>query len=301
MTTATRQGLGLVVLWSELDDFYRDQGFARAGVETLLLVDEPILARARAATITTPAAAEGSPASRATNSRPASASAERRLEVDVANAADWPAILELRRARSCHGSLSDPGGRLAAIPGLDVRVARRAGSVVGFAMRGRGDDFEGVVHEWGGEVEAVLACCAKWLPADDPAAGFLMLSPLAASPLTACLRRAGARVVARPLAHFRIASLPALQADLEGLLPGFATRRFVRADALDAAVPRLRIEDPGSPAAIELDEAVLFDALFGSVGEASLRRARAELAGILPAGAVEALPLPFFVWGLESI
>ena len=45
----------------------------------------------------------------------------------------------------------------------------------------------------------------------------------------------------------------------------------------------------------------LFGWLFGDVSEAAARRAKARIDSIVPDVVRNALPLPFFVWGLESI
>lgn len=280
MEVARDQDLGLVLLWSDLEDFYGAQGFTRSGCETLLVVDAPVLSRALGAD---------------------QAAAREPLHVERVQASDWPRIEALRRERPCFAERSNVGDRLARIPDLDVRVARGADGVVGFAMRGRGDDFEGVVHEWGGDPQAVLACCQAWLAREEPEAGFLLLSPRAMSPLSGALRRAGARVVRNPLAWFRIASLEAFASDLASVVPGFAELVLSRCSELDTADPRFRIERRTSGRSLDVSADELFGWLFGDVSEAALQRTRARLEPIVPEIVRAALPLPFFVWGLESI
>lgn len=281
MDEAVKQDLGLVLLWSDLVEFYDAQGFTRSGCETLLAVDARILTRARES-----------------GSEPASET----FRVECALATDWPQIEALRRRRPCFVPLANAVDRLAGIPDLDVRVARRAdGGVAGFAMRGRGDDFEGVVHEWGGEARAIVACCEAWLAPESSGVGLLLLSPRAMSPLTGALRRAGARVVANPLAWFRIASLEALCSDLGSLVPGFEELAVTRATDRDAAEPRFRIERRGSSEGVEVAAPELFAWLFGDVSEAAARRIRTRVEPVVPAATRDALPLPLFVWGLESI
>ncbi len=298
MEEARKQGLGLGLLWSDLEDFYSAQGFTRSGRESLLAVDASVLERARAATSKWPGSSD-----------PASAP----VRVEAARRTDWPQIEALRQQRPCFVSLANASDRLARIPDLDVRVARGAHGVTGFAMRGRGDDFEGVVHEWGGDPRAVLECCQSWLaadaapdappdaPPDSPEAGLLLLSPRTMSPLTGELRRAGARVVANPLAWFRIASLESLCSDLATLVPGFGGIALSPCPGLDESEPRFRLEHRANGQSLEVVASELFGWLFGDVSEAAARRARARIDSIVPDGVRNALPLPFFVWGLESI
>ena len=286
MDEARKQGLGLALLWSDLEDFYGAQGFTRSGSETLLAVDASVLKRACAA-------ASKSPGSLDPASEP--------VRVEGARTSDWPQIEVLRQQRPCFVSLSNTSDRLARIPDLDVRVARGAHGITGFAMRGRGDDFEGVVHEWGGDPRAVLECCQSWLAPDAAEAGLLLLSPRAMSPLTGELRRAGARVVANPLAWFQIASLESLCRDLATLVPGFGEIALSRCPGPDGSEPSFRLELRENGQSLEVAASELFGWLFGDSSEAAARRAKARLDSIVPDAVRNALPLPFFVWGLESI
>ncbi len=52
-------------------------------------------------------------------------------------------------------------------PRMIVLVAERDGEVISYLCFGRGADLEGVAHEWGGEVEGVMACVAKLLADQD--------------------------------------------------------------------------------------------------------------------------------------
>ena len=73
---------------------------------------------------------------------------------------------------------------------VDVRFGDAHG-VVGFAMRGRGDDFPEVVHEWGGDPAAVLRCCHA-LAADGPdGAELFVIGPAEPSDFFWALRAAG--------------------------------------------------------------------------------------------------------------
>ncbi len=125
---AEAEALGLVLLWSELEELYAPLGFDRAGDESLILVDRFVLQRA--------AEALAPPTGQT---------------VVPATAGDWEEIERLRHLRTCELRL--PVGLISAyrdVPDLDVRVARDGTGVQGFAIRGRGDDLKEVIHEWGG-------------------------------------------------------------------------------------------------------------------------------------------------------
>lgn len=292
---ARARELGLCLLWSDLDDFYPSQGFTRAGHETLLVLDADVLARVRSGFGSGPDSSSGSQeASRAEASGAATASVER------ATAADWPAIATLRARRSCHGMLPDEGSALAQIPGLDVRVARGDGGRVAFAMCGRGDDFDGVIHEWGGDAEAVLRCVEALLDDAGPGNGLLLLSPEEPSELAWRLRAAGAQRLANPLAWFALASLPALASDLATLAPSFSRAfRLDGSEAGKAATVAVVARRTGERCLLSPAELVAL--LFSKPSEPGSAAARARIESIAPAVDLAELPLPFFVWGLESI
>ncbi|MBK7947281.1 MAG: GNAT family N-acetyltransferase [Deltaproteobacteria bacterium] len=294
---AKARELGLCLLWSDLDDFYASQGFTRAGDETLLVLDADVLARVRAGSDLGLDSGSGSreePGAESSDSAP--------TRVERAGAADWPAIAALRARRRCHAVLPDEGAALAQIPGLDVRVARGAEGVVAFAMCGRGDDFGGVIHEWGGDAEAVLGCCAALLDDAGPGRGLLLLSPDEPSELGWRLRAAGAQRLANPLAWFELASLPALASDLETLAPSFSQAvRLEVAAASEAAAVGIELVARRTGARCRLSPPELVALLFSKPTESRAAAARARIGSIAPAAVLAELPLPLFVWGLESI
>ncbi len=276
--------IGLCLLWSEpaLGDFYSSQGFTRAGGETLLAFDAETLAAALA------------------ESTGPDLQRPRPIEIDSARPSDWPSIAALRSDRTCHAPLAGDGADWLGIPDLEIRVARRAHSVVGFAMRGRGDDFPGVVHEWGGEPEAVLRCCATLLvPGDE--AGLLLLSPRETSALTWRLRRAGARVVRGPLAWMQVACAEAFAADLASVVPELSGITLAVQEAGGLGATRLRVANTKTGLACELAAADWLESVFGADDAGSGANAFPALSSVLPPAAAAKLPLPFFVWGLESI
>jgi len=275
---ARRLGLGLVMLWSELDRFYSRLGFHRLGCESLVRVDGVHVDRALE-TIR----AEASP-----------------LCVERPREDDWPAIERLRGTRTCQLEL-DPGAlaKLREVPDLSVRVARDAAGVCGFAMRGRGDDLGEIIHEWGGDPRAVLLCCRALMRGCPPHEELMMLSPDARSEPAWTLRRMGAPVVRQSLAWMRIASPPALASDLASLLPDSPAIELEERPSPSPAGPTLWLR--GRSGGVQVEPATLLTALFGSARGVDPRDCASSLVPALDARTLDSLPLPFFVWGLESI
>lgn len=124
-----RSGAALAVLWSEERDLYTRLGFRPAGVERFWrLCAAPL-------------------------------GADERFDVRAAAPADFAQLERLHAAKPVRVDRA-PGalGRLAAAPETRVVVASSAGEVYAYAASGRGDDFQGVVHEWAGEPVAVASC-----------------------------------------------------------------------------------------------------------------------------------------------
>lgn len=161
---ARQLGLPLAILWSDAWDFYRRLGFLPAGRETQLTLDGPVLVRAW--------------------------TSQTSISVGPPHPGDWSRLEELYARKPQHARRR-PGDleRLAAAPATRLRVARIAGQIVGYAAAGRGDDFQGVVHEWAGEDDAVIACL-HYLHG-EAGVGTILCGP-EEEPLTARLREAGA-------------------------------------------------------------------------------------------------------------
>jgi GNAT superfamily N-acetyltransferase len=286
---ARESGIGLALLWSEADALYAREGFEPAGRETLLVLDDAIVGRAldelKAAGV------NGS-------QRP---DAGRDVAIGPARPEDGEAIEALRSQRAarvvCDAS---ERARRSALPDLDVRVARSDdGRLLGFAMRGRGDDLQEVIHEWGGDLEATLLCCRSLCVERGSGHPLMLLAPAPRTDLSWLCRRAGARVLSRPLAWMRITSASALADDLVGM-------------GLDADWHGLRaLEDetssarrfwPSRSGRRAVTQSELLELLFGAPDSLGANDGRPDaLRAAFGSGPVKGLPLPLFVWGLESI
>ena len=256
-------GAGAAILWSDRERFYARLGYHRAGREILLGLDPAVMALAR---ITLggldPTAAAGP--------------------------GDFPELEALYaahpwRAERAPGELAE----LAAAPDCTLLVARRAGRPVAYAAAGRGDDLQGVVHEWAGDVRGVASCLDELVHRLGPL--HLMAGP-EPSELLRLLRTCGAESHAGAL----------------GLLRALRPRELLEpVFAREPALRGIAIGEAGDGVLLRWKErSLLLDAREGAAllfGPALPDRLHAELAPELCAVLARALPLPLFLWGFDSI
>lgn len=182
---------------------------------------------------------------------------------------------------------------LYATPGMQIVVELHGGHPVAYACYGRGHDLQGVIHEWAGETEGVLACIRSLIeehtPTREGQAIFLMAPDLeSGEELTRRLLDADV-----PSAHGVLAMGKLLDV-------GAATDR-VRAASSDPLVVRLvsdqSVEFTGPAGSLACDASDLMELLLPPRGDRTfLKRAERTLGVEFPA-----LPLNPFLWGLDSI
>jgi len=173
---------------------------------------------------------------------------------------------------------------LLAAPGMDVRVRERAGRLSAYACVGRGADLAGVLHEWGGAADDVLACARAQLAGRER---LILMAPALRGELGARLSELGAPC--------RLGVL--------GMAKLLSAERA--AELLRSSAPELTVE-PGpcgdlvlcsAAGRLELDAAAALELLFAPRAERGrVERVEQRLGLSLPA-----LPLAPFVWGLDSI
>ena len=166
-------------------------------------------------------------------------------------------------------------------------------------MRGRGDDLAEVVHEWGGDAGAALLCCESLLLASESGNELLLMTPPDHDALSWMLRQAGARRVRKSLAWMRIASPEAFAQDLSAMLPGLSGLAIEVGAAEPGTTGTVQLRTARGESSIE--PVRLFDALFGSARPESPEALLRALEPVLGPAACDHLPIPLFVWGLESI
>ncbi|RIK98945.1 MAG: hypothetical protein DCC71_20710, partial [Proteobacteria bacterium] len=168
-----------------------------------------------------------------------------------------------------------------------TRVARRAGVAVAYASAGRGDDLRGVVHEWAGEPDGVLACMEALCGAG--VASLCLAAATEEAPI-ARLRAAGAAGERAPFAWLRAADL----ADVwSALTAGAAALADVQ---LHGAPERTCLTGANGSVVLSHDEALAL--LFGPERPA---RAAAALSPAQFLALRAALPWPLFLWGFDAL
>lgn len=258
------RGAHLVALWSDRPGFYSRLGFVSGGREWLWRLVAPQLAAARA---------HGDASG---------------IETGPARAEELAALEALYAGKPVR--VEREAGELARAIGAcecEVQVARREGRAIAYAALGRGDDFPGVVHEWAGDVDGLVACLDA-LSRTRAALG--LLSGAAEEPLALRLREAGAVPHPGPFAWLRWLrplDVWGRVAGPSGELAGATLRRSGAAHVLasgDVALPLRDDELSALLAGPRLPARVL-----AKLPEPALGALRARL------------PLPLFVWGFDSI
>jgi hypothetical protein len=97
-----------------------------------------------------------------------------------------------------------------------LRVARRAGRVTAYAACGRGDDLQGVIHDWAGEPAAVLACAEALL---GSRAELRLLAGAAPEPVLRALQLVGAEESRGCLALVRVLDAARIPGGAAALAP----------------------------------------------------------------------------------
>lgn len=263
------RGAGATVLWSDQPEYYERLGFLPVGRERLLTVDAEAC---RAA---------GGPRSG-------------ELQVAPPSAADWAALEGLYAAKPAR--VHRQPGKLAALsaaPECRLVVCRDGSVPVAYAALGKGDDFRGVVHEWAGSADGVLACLGVLLEETsdgEPAPDGLLLAGPVDEPALEALLGVGTPALERPFGLVHLGDAEGVFEALAGTHPGLAGL------SLRPAAAGYRLGVPEHEIVLESRQAL--DLLFGPG---------------LPLGALESLdakqqraireqfPWPLFVWGFDSI
>lgn len=137
------RGIPLAILWSDLDAFYNRLGFDRAGVENFYLLSS----------------AQCQLASRSDCDR---------VTVRPVAETDWQDLEHLYAGKpSRHLRPAGELARLAAAPDCETLVAIQGGVLTAYASMGRGDDLTGVVHEWAGDGDGLVACLLRFTQTRD--------------------------------------------------------------------------------------------------------------------------------------
>lgn len=180
---------------------------------------------------------------------------------------------------------------LLAGPEIVTLVLERGHDIDAYACLGRGADLARCVHEWAGPPEDVLALVrehhARLVAAGAPGAVFLM-GPGHATRVRARLDELGAPPVTGILALGKLLDPPGAAERIRNAAHGTLDVRIERDDGATLVGPKGQAE---------LDTADLFELLFAARGE----RTAAEACERATGATLPDLPLPVYLWGLDSI
>ena len=261
-------GCLLALLWADDPDFYRGRGYHPLGAEVDFVLE--------------PQAREALPQA-----------------TGVVRAAGRDDFAAIHRLYAHHRERSERSpeetAELLAGPGIELLVLQRERDIAAYTCLGRGADFARTIHEWAGAPEDVLALCREHLGragARGEGTTHYLMTPPSARELQSRLRQIGCWDATGILGMGKLLDPEAAAALLAESL-GPAARVDVESEPLGAARITLR----GPAGACSLDEGALLRLLFPPAEDRSeLARVRSAT-GLSLAG----LPLPLFLWGLDSI
>ena len=187
---------------------------------------------------------------------------------------------------------------LLACPGMETLVLERDGAVVAYACRGRGLDLQDAIHEWGGDVDDVLALLRAHLerrfPDQEPDAEqgrLFLMAPATEGTLHQRLQEAGVEGHLGVLGLGKVLDRQAAATLLNDLLTPAATVTLDTSGRPDCFRMTAGDED------VYLDEDSFLALLLPAYGLDEEVKAFQERFGL------EAAPIPLqpFAWGLDSI
>ncbi len=210
---------------------------------------------------------------------PADLDPEARLDAEPLAERDLEAVREIHaREESLTHREAEDERRLFAIYGTRAFVSRRGGRAVAYAVVGRGADFPDHVHEWGGS--------------DEDAARLIGG--------VAGLHRGRSLTVLVPAFREAVASRLARLGGAREVHP-LGLAKCLRPGTLAALVNRMWRET-GISFRAESSEECGVEVVRGDGGRLRLSTAAFVRAVVGPAGRpLPGLPVPFFVWGMDSI
>ena len=173
-------------------------------------------------------------------------------------------------------------------PEITAIVREEEGEVVGYILMGRGADLQGMVHEWGGATDAVLACVRgliDCLPPECP--GLYLMCPVTSVDMRKTLLGLEIPALEGVLGMARIIDMTAIAKVFE---------RFGDA-RLKVTVKRDSLVLHGPAGQAELDRQKTLLALMPPQGNRGVVEALEAQIGLR----FDALPLAPFTWGLDSI
>jgi GNAT superfamily N-acetyltransferase len=261
-------GCTLAWLWADDAGFYERRGWRRAGCEVVVALDRAVLA---------------------------GVARDERARVRAAAPDDSAALHRLYESHAARVDRTLGETRaLLRCGGVATLVLERGRDVIAYACLGRGADLAGCLHEWAGAPDDVLALAREHLARTSARELFLM-TPGVAPALHERLAELGATAHAGVLGMAKLldaaAATDLVRRSARGLVAaGLAARR-------DEAVTHLDAHFAGPAGALTLAPHALIDLLVPARNDRSAIAALERATGTdLPS-----LPLPIYLWGLDSI
>jgi hypothetical protein len=256
-------GCHLSVLWTQRHDFYRTLGYETAGSEHLFRIGPAQLKRLSS-----------------------------RCTVVPYSPRYLSAIMEIHNCESLRTERTEEVWEAyLGLPKSKTLLALRGDKITAYAVMGKGEDFKRCILEWGGDAQDFLCLMREFAAA---AGGEIMiLVPVYSCELTELLERMRLPKVFEYLAMIRII-------DVEGL--SSVIRERMQA-LLGADFQILRVESGikikiGEEETTEARPGTLPRILFGPDAASTLLRG---LSRTTAPALDKALPIPLFIWGLDSV
>jgi N-acetylglutamate synthase-like GNAT family acetyltransferase len=287
----------LSILWTQRQDFYRGLGYEPAGSNYLF--------KLKAADIPKESGESGKGG---------------RCEVLPYSPRHLPDIIDI------HGRETFRTERTAqeyeaylGIPRTKTLLAARDGKVTAYAVMGKGEDLRNCIHEWGGEARDLLSLArefAKFVETSGggetsgapeslesgKAAGIMILAPGHETEFTRLLRRMKIPSAFEYLAMIRVIDVEGVSSVIRDRMSGLLGREF-----------SLRNSESGVKIIIGDEEAFLKSGgpgesgrnlaklLFGPEPPSSLLQGYSGFSRETLSALDRALPIPLFIWGLDSV
>ncbi len=263
-TALREKGCQISLLWSQVPDLYRRNGYVEAGTEFDFLLSDVIFDKF---------------------SRPEGVVLPFDREKDLQ---DCHKLYE-KQALGVNRTL-DEFDRLCKIPEMSIYVHHRKKEATAYAVMGKGADFQGAIHEWGGSWEGLLAILWEIFLKRQPK-NLVLICPALHSDVIVKLDAAGFSPLGGILGMMKVL-------DPEGLL---AQISFALKDRYGIEVReesgRYLLQSNSGEQAFEEGEFLRF--LFGyrGISGEAMMAAKSLSAPALK----QDLPVHLFFWGLDSV
>lgn len=261
LAKAKAEGAAFSLLWADAPEWYQARGWIPFGSENVYVINH-----GNAILLPAP------------------------VGVRAATPGDYPAIHNLYGTHASRTlRIKEETEALMAVPNMQTYVCEREGEVVGYACMGRGEDLAQVIHEWGGEPDAVLPVVSRlWANARNEHNRIFIMVPDTEADYRAYFDFVEAESAQGILAMAHLGCTKAVAATFNGALPEGVSAAATSDETVDITGPKGTLRLTGHEILLALcpprgDRRVV-DVIEQEVG-----------------AALPNLPVTPFVWGLDSI